>query len=76
MQTTIGGRVKTRTFQTRDQFAAELLYFSDCILRGKEPEPSGQEGLADVRTIQAIYKSAKLGRCIKLAALSKSKRPP
>jgi predicted dehydrogenase len=75
MQLTIGDREKKRTFPTRDQFAAELLYFSDCILHGKDPEPSGQEGLADVRTIQAIYKSAKLGRRIKLPPFAKSKRP-
>ena len=28
-----------------DQFAPELLYFSDRILKDREPEPSGEEGL-------------------------------
>ncbi len=38
---TLGEKTSTRTFPKRDQFAAELIYFSDCILKNKEPEPSG-----------------------------------
>ena len=34
-------------------------YFSDCVLTGREPEPSGREGLADVRIIRALYRSAR-----------------
>jgi len=34
-----------------DQFAPELLYFSECIQKNRQPEPSGWEGLADVRII-------------------------
>ncbi|HSN20291.1 MAG TPA: Gfo/Idh/MocA family oxidoreductase, partial [Usitatibacter sp.] len=51
----------------RDQFAPELLYFSDCILEDREPQPSGEEGLADVRVIEALYRSARTGRAVKLA---------
>jgi glucose-fructose oxidoreductase len=39
-------KTKERVFPQRDQFAAELVYFSDCILNNGEPEPSGEEGLA------------------------------
>ncbi|HZQ19598.1 MAG TPA: hypothetical protein VFA90_12820 [Terriglobales bacterium] len=46
LETKISGHSKTRAFATRDQFAAEVLYFSDCILKDKKPEPSGEEGLA------------------------------
>jgi glucose-fructose oxidoreductase len=59
----------------RDQFAAELIYFSDCILKGKEPEPSGLEGLADVRIVRAAYESARTGRVIELLELPPKKRP-
>ena len=45
----------------RDQFAPELLYFSDCIQKDRQPEPSGEEGLADVRVIEALYRSARRG---------------
>ena len=72
---TIGGKTKTRTFPKRDQFAPELIYFSDCILNNKEPEPSGLEGMADVCIVQAIYDSAKTGRVIELPELPAKKRP-
>jgi glucose-fructose oxidoreductase len=74
-QLTIGGKTKTRVFPKRDQFAAELLYFSDCILKNQEPEPSGLEGLADVRIVQAIYESAQSGRSVKIPELPAKKRP-
>ena len=74
-QLTIGGRTKTRTFPKRDQFAAELIYFSDCILQDKEPEPSGIEGLADVRIVQAIYESAQTRRIVELPELPAKRRP-
>ncbi len=50
-------KVRTRTFAKKDQFAPELIYFSNCILKNRTPEPSGLEGLADVRVIEAIQKS-------------------
>jgi predicted dehydrogenase len=53
----VGDKVKVRKFARGDQFAAEIEYFSDCIQKDKEPEPSGFEGLADIRIVQAIYKS-------------------
>jgi glucose-fructose oxidoreductase len=74
-QLTIAGKTKTRTFPKRDQFAAELAYFSDCVLNDKEPEPSGLEGLADVRIVQAIYESARTRTTIKLPELPGKKRP-
>jgi glucose-fructose oxidoreductase len=54
---TIGERTSHRKFPQSDQFAPELLYFSECILEDKEPEASGLEGLADVRIIRAIHRS-------------------
>jgi glucose-fructose oxidoreductase len=69
------GRTQRRKFPKRDQFAPELLYFSDCILQGHEPEPSGREGLADVRIIRALYQSARQARPVSLAPFEKSPRP-
>ena len=43
----IGARERNKKFPKSDQFAAELLYFSDCILNDRNPESSGEEGLAD-----------------------------
>ncbi len=43
------------------QFAREADYFSKCILDNAPVGPSGEEGLLDMRYIQAIYKSAGIG---------------
>jgi len=75
MHVAIGEKQEVRHFAMRDQFAAELLYFSDCILRNREPEPSGLEGLADVRIIEAVYRSVRNRKPVKLAALAKQQRP-
>lgn len=72
---TIGEKKKTRTFPKRDQFAAEIVYFSDCILQDQDPEPSGLEGLADVRIVEAIYQSAKTGKVVELPELPAKNRP-
>lgn len=74
-QLTINGQTQERTFPARDQFAAELLYFSDCILQGKDPEPSGTEGLNDIRIIRALYHSIAIGSFVSLAGLEKQQRP-
>lgn len=72
---TIRGKREERTFPARDQFAPELLYFSQCILDGREPEPSGWEGLADVRVLVALQESARQGRPLALAPFDRARRP-
>ena len=72
---TIRGKTRERTFSKRDQFAAELIYFSDCIINDENPEPSGEEGLADVRIIRALYRSAATGEPVRLSEFEKEERP-
>ncbi len=72
---TVKGKSRKQTFRKRDQFAPELEYFSDCILTDRTPEPSGMEGLADVRIIEALYRSAKRRRPVKIEYVRKAKRP-
>lgn len=72
---TFGDKEKTKTYPVKDQFAPELVYFSGCILKNKQPEPSAEEGLADVRIIQALYRSAQTGRPVRLNDQLKKKRP-
>jgi glucose-fructose oxidoreductase len=72
----VNGKERRRYFPKRDQFAAELLYFSDCIRRGREPEPSGYEGLADIRIIRALQRSAATQRPVKLAPLRRKLTRP
>ncbi|MDB4966830.1 MAG: oxidoreductase domain protein [Myxococcales bacterium] len=66
---------KKKKFKPRDQIGPEISYFADCILNGKDPEPSGKEGLADVRVIRAIYRSIDEARPVRLDGFDKGKRP-
>jgi predicted dehydrogenase len=72
---TVKGKTTRARVGRRDQFAPELLYFSDCIQRNREPEPSGDEGLQDVRIVQALYESAEIGKAVAIPPMTKSKRP-
>jgi glucose-fructose oxidoreductase len=72
---TVNGRTTRKRVGQRDQFAAELLYFSDCILRNRTPEPSGEEGLQDVRIVQALYESAETGKTVQIPPFERSQRP-
>jgi glucose-fructose oxidoreductase len=62
LEVTIGSRTKRRTYPQRDQFAPELIAFSDAVLSGTEVEPSGYEGMRDVRIIRALLRSAEIGK--------------
>ena len=75
MEVTIDGRTKRQRVGKRDQFGPQLVYFSDCIRKNRKPEPSGEEGLQDVRIIEALYRSAKTGRTVKLPAFRDAKAP-
>lgn len=74
-QVTLRERTKKKTFHKRDQFAPELIYFSDCVRKAISPEPSGEEGLADVRIIEALYESARSGQPVRLEPFQRRKRP-
>lgn len=72
---TIDGEKQEQSFESHDQLAAEFVYFSDCILQDKEPEPSGQEGLIDVQTIRALYRSIETGSFVQLDVANRQQRP-
>jgi len=71
----IGERTERRRFAKSDQFAPELLYFSDCILKDRDPEPSGLEGMRDVAIIEAMQRSSRTGRWVTLKPLARKARP-
>jgi predicted dehydrogenase len=72
---TIDGETRKEVFRKRDQFSPEVVYFSDCILNDREPEPSGAEGLADVRIIQAIRESAEKNQPVRIDTRERDERP-
>jgi predicted dehydrogenase len=75
LQITKQGKTSTRTFPRRDQVAAELVYFSRCIRENVMPEPSGEEGLADVRILEAIRRSAQTGQRVAIEPVDQHMRP-
>jgi predicted dehydrogenase len=71
----LGKRKRERRYEKSDQFAPELIYFSDCILHDFEPEPSGEEGIADVRVIEALNRSIETGRWVSPELPQRRRRP-
>jgi predicted dehydrogenase len=69
------GRTHRTRYPKRDQFAPELLHFSDCILHDRQPEPSGLEGSIDVAIIEAIQASARGGQRVRLDLPDRRRRP-
>jgi glucose-fructose oxidoreductase len=50
----------------RTQFAGQLDHMAQSVRTGAEPIVSGEEGLRDMRIVEAIYRSAREGRTITL----------
>ncbi len=48
-------------------WAGQLDHLSQCVLSGREPIVSGEEGLRDIRIIEAIYRSAREQKRIALS---------
>jgi predicted dehydrogenase len=75
MEIKAGAKTTRRSFAKRDQFGPEIIYFSDCILKDREPEPSGSEGLVDVHVIRSLYESARAGKAVCLERFERRPRP-
>src|ERR1700676_3172226 len=60
----VGGKWFAKTFKPIDEFVLELDAFADCIQLGREPEPSGEQGLRDIVIIDAIYRAVKQRRSV------------
>jgi predicted dehydrogenase len=64
-----------KTFPHTDQFGGEIDAFCGCVLQDLEPGPNGEEGLADLRVIEAIFTSARTGRSVRLPRLERTRQP-
>jgi glucose-fructose oxidoreductase len=49
-----------------NQFVGQLDHMAECVLTGREPLVAGEEGLRDLRIMEAIYRSAREGRTVSL----------
>lgn len=63
------------SFPRTDHFGGELKYFSDCILKDRQPEADGEEGMLDIRVIAAVERALETGLPQKLEPYSRTKRP-
>ena len=70
---TLGDKEDNVSYKNTDHFGGEMKYFSDCILHDIDPEPDAEEGLADVRVLEAIERSLKTGEVQKLPPFQRSK---
>lgn len=71
---TIEGKSTSKSFPKQDQFAAELIRFTEHVRRD-EPVPTGWEGLADVRILAAVEKAARTGKPVALPKFQTPTRP-
>ncbi len=58
--------LEQRRFAPRNQFATEMDAFAEAIRADREPHTPGEEGLQDMKLIEAIYQSAAGGSAVKL----------
>jgi len=62
----IQGRWFEQKFKVIDEFVLELDAFADAIRRRRDPEPGGMEGVRDIATVEAIYRSARENRTVSI----------
>ncbi len=64
----IQGRWFEEKFKVMDEFVLEIDHFAECIRRGREPKADGMEGLLDLVTVEAIYRSVLENRTVPIEA--------
>jgi predicted dehydrogenase len=42
----------------KDHFASEMDHMADCVIKGQTPRTPGEEGLRDIKLMEAIYRAA------------------
>jgi predicted dehydrogenase len=72
---TIGKDKEEKTFHKTDHFGGELKYFSDCILHDRDPEADGEEGMLDVRILEAVERALETGLPQELLPYTRTRRP-
>jgi predicted dehydrogenase len=70
-----GKKPTKKTFAKSDQVAAELVAFARYVREDRPPEPSGEEGLADLRVLEAIQRALESGRAETVATTKGRAKP-
>lgn len=76
MTVTVGKNAGTETFKHQDQIAPEIVYFSECILKNRPPEPDADEAIADLLVIEAMMHSIQRGVAVPLQPSAAAKERP
>jgi glucose-fructose oxidoreductase len=71
-----GAERQQTTFDANDEEAAVIAHFSAAIREDREPDPSGVDGLQDIRIVEAIYRSSRDGRPVTLPRLVRVEAEP
>lgn len=66
-QTAKDGSIEEPVLPYINQFAAEMDHLSQCIMNDKTPRTPGEEGLADLRVMEAVKQSAREQRVVQLS---------
>ena len=76
-QHALGGKQLTEkpSNPDRDQFALEMDHMAECVRQNKTPYTPGEEGLQDMRIIEAVYESARSGSVVALPIPSGTRGP-
>jgi predicted dehydrogenase len=61
-----GNEIDHKDLPEVDHFAAEMDHMSDCVMQNRQPLTPGEEGLRDIRLIQAVYESARSEKTVKV----------
>lgn len=51
----------------KNQFVGQLDHLSECVINDTEPLTGGEDGLQDMRVIEAVYEAARTGRTVPVA---------
>ncbi|GAB4463086.1 MAG: Gfo/Idh/MocA family oxidoreductase [Armatimonadaceae bacterium] len=66
MRTFLDSKFQERKMPDGNHFAREMDHLSECVLKDKTPKTPGEEGLADLRVMMAIYEAARTGKTVSL----------
>jgi predicted dehydrogenase len=60
----------------KDQFALEMDHMAYCVMSNQQPHTPGEEGLQDMKIVEAVYESVRTERSVKLSPSSAPTRGP
>jgi predicted dehydrogenase len=61
-----GFKFPRREHCPQSMYDAQMAYFVDCVRKNKTPVPGGLEGLANIKVVDAAYKSSRTGKVVRI----------